>query len=368
MELDASLWGYILQLHEFIGRLRGETLTTGLDVGHSGIKLVTVEHKRNGKCTVLAAGMEPLPEGAVVDNEIRDQRAVQDALSKLLDRTSMGSVRGDLVVSVNWTAGVLCDRIGVRVDKGRNEDEAILQTAMSRSPFDDTDNVLDYEILSRQDGSVDALVVAAKNNMLNSWASFFSNAGFHPVAIDIDAFSLCNVYYHNASETDGSIAIFNMGEKKSHISFIRDGVFHAARAVQSGTVGGAIQLISRQLGVDSATCIAILQGKKKDFDQSLLDTSMEYVCEEMSMGVEIALRYFSASDSTGSPVKVWLTGGGATLPGLAKLMSDRLSIDVQLMQPFANVDYDPEVIEGVGSHDSLLNLYAPALGLALRRF
>lgn len=360
-----------MQLHDIIARLRGESLTTGLDIGHYSIKLVTIEHKRSGARRVVAADMEPLPEGAIVDNEIRNAGVLTTALNNLLDRAAPGGVRGELVVSVNWTSGILCDRISVRVDKGRNEDEAILQTAMSRSPFDDTDNVLDYEILNRkEDGTVEALVVAAKNNMLNNWASFFSNAGLKPTAIDVDAFAVCNTYFASMGEdaVDQSVAVFNMGEKKAHLSFIRSGVFQTARTVQSGTMDNAIQLVSRHVGLDIDACRLILQGKKKDgFDPDALATAMDYVCEEMSMGVEIALRYFSATDSSGRSTKVLLTGGGASLPGLAKMIGDRLSLDVQVLKPFESVEYDASLFAD-GNPDALANIYAPALGLAMRRF
>jgi len=363
-----------LQLHDIIARLRGDTVTTGIDVGHYSIKLVTVEHSRSGANKLVAADLEVLPEGVVVDNEIRDSRALSEALSNLLTRAAPGGVRGDLVVSVNWTSGVLCDRVNVKLDKGRNEDEAILQSAMSRSPFDDTDNVLDYEILHRrEDSSVEALVVAAKNNMLNNWASFFNIAGLKPVAIDIDAFAACNTYYSSPmslQDPEQSVVLFNMGEKKAHLSFLRGGVFQTARVVQSGSFDNALQLVSRNLGLDTAACRAILQGKKKDgFDPAMLQGAMEYVCEEVSMGVEIALRYFSAMDASAKQMRVLLTGGGASLPGLAQKMSERLSMPVSLLQPFDSVDYDITLLDGIGGDlAAVQNIFAPALGLALRRF
>lgn len=358
-----------MQLNDIIARLKGESLTTSIDVGHYAIKLVTVEHRRNGMLRVVAADSEQVPEGAIVDNEIRDERAVLSALANLLDRSAPGGVRGDLVVSVNWTAGVLCDRVSVKVDKNRSEDETILQAAMSRSPFDDTDNVLDYEILNRRDdGVVDTLVVAAKNNMLNNWASFFSKAGLKPVAIDIDAFAICNVFFkvYEGADPEQPVAIFNMGERKAHISYTRNGMFQAARAVQSGTMDNAMQQISRQISMEPAVCRAILMGKKKDFDADQFNQALGYVCEEMSMGVEIAMRYFGNSDSANSgPPRIYLTGGGACLPGLAKHMSERLGLEVEVFDPFLGIEIDGGYLP---ADPASRNTFTPALGLALRRF
>lgn len=361
-----------MQLHDIKARLLGESQTTGLDVGHHSIKLVSVLHRRSGASRILVADMEPLPEGTLLENEIRDGNALTLALNNLLGRAFPAGMHGDLVVSVNWTSGILCDRISVKIDKNRNEDEVILQSAMSRSPFDDTDNVLDYEILQRrEDGSVDALVVAAKNNMLNNWAIFYNNAGLKPTAIDIDAFAVCNTFFASSvgQDPEQSVAIFNMGEKKAHLSYIRGGVFHTARTVQSGSVENAIHLMSRHMNIDANVCRAIIKGEKKDgFEPSALAAAMDYVCEEMSMGVEIALRYFSAADSSGKPIHILLTGGGASLPGLAKSMSERLSLEVGVLSPFECVEFDPAQLAGGSNLEGLQNIYASALGLAMRRF
>lgn len=360
-----------MQLQDIKARLLGESQTIGLDIGHYSIKLVAVQHRRNGASRLVVADLEILPEGTIVENEIRDGKALASALDTLLARAFPSGMRGDLVVSVNWTTGVLCDRIVVKVDKNRNEDEVVLQTAMSRSPFDDTDNVLDYEVLNRrEDGSLEALVVAAKNNMLNNWAVFFSNAGHKPVAIDIDAFAISNTYFASgAFDPEQPVAIFNIGEKKAHLSYIKGGVFQTARAVQSGSMDNAINLISRHMTMDPPACRAIIKGERKSgFEASALAGAMDYVCEEMSMGVEIALRYFSVSDSSGKPVRILLTGGGASLPGLAKSMAERLSLEVELHKPFDCVEYDPALIGGGSNLEGLCNIYAPALGLAMRRF
>ena len=322
---------------------------------------------------LLAADLEPLPENVIVENEIRDPRTLTDSVQRLLQRALPSGQYGDLVTSVNWTSGILCDRIAVRVDKGRNEDETILQTAMSRSPFDDTDNVLDYEVVNRrEDGTVEALVVAAKSNMLNSWANFLVNAGLKPAAIDVDAFAVCNAFFASSGglELDKPVAIFNMGEKKSHLSYVKDGVFQTARNVQSGNLDNALQLVSRHMGLEPSVCRSILQGKTKaGFDAEALQNAMEFVCEEMAMGIEIAMRYFATSgEGSSKPACLLLTGGGASLPGLVKLLAYRLQFDVRTLQPLEGLEVEPGSVRVEGDPVALANIFAPALGLALRRF
>ena len=158
-----------------IAKIRGERETVGIDVGHYSIKYVKVYHNSRGGKVVVDADIEPVPDGAIINGEIqrREGEAVtgedgkkdkdgyemlSEAISKLLIRHPIeDSV--DVVASVNCGAGaggVLVDHLSVKVPKNGNEAAIILQTAQSRPPFDDQDNVMDYEVESREGAEVKA--------------------------------------------------------------------------------------------------------------------------------------------------------------------------------------------------------------------
>ena len=180
-----------------IARIRGERETIGIDVGHYSIKYVKVYHNSRGGRVVVEIDTEPVPEGAIVNGEIQRREGdeaptgpdgkkekdgyelLSEALSKLMLRHPRDP-NTDLVACVNCGAGaggVLVDRLSVKVPKNGNEAAIILQTAQSRPPFDDQDNVIDYEVESREGDEVKANVVAAKNALLDSWAQFFTSRG-----------------------------------------------------------------------------------------------------------------------------------------------------------------------------------------------
>ena len=232
---------------DLLARIRGERETIGIDVGHYSIKYVKVYHNSRGGKVVVEIDTEPVPDGAIINGEIQrregdaptgpDGKKEKDGyelLSEALTKMMMRHTRDantDIVASVNCCAGaggVLADRISVKVPKNGNESAIILQTAQSRPPFDDQDNVIDFEVESREGEEVKANVVAAKNALLDSWAQFFTVKGLKLSAMDVDIFGLLNAYTATASEEDlkQTTAVINIGEKKMSIGFIQEGKFH----------------------------------------------------------------------------------------------------------------------------------------------
>ena len=51
-----------------------------------------------------------------------------------------------------------------------------------------------------------------------------------------------------------------------------------------------------------------------------------------------------------------------------KYIADKIGIETSTVNPFKRVACDPQVFGAAGISESLSNVYAPALGLALRKF
>lgn len=376
-----------------ISRIRGERETVGIDVGHYSIKYVRVFHNHRGGKIIMDADLERVPEGAIINGEIqrRDAGDVLDgdakkekdgyemlgeALSKLLLRHPVDS-SVDVVVSVNCGAGaggVLVDRLAVKVPRGGNEAAIILQTCQSRPPFDDQDNVLDYEVVSREGDEVKVNVVAAKNALLDSWAQFFKIKSLNLSAIDVDIFGIVNAYMATASEADSkaTTAIFNIGEKKMGVAFIQHGQFHSMRAMTGGSIDMVVNKLCMHLGIDPEKCHEILE--KGDlsivdgFSEADVESALQLAFEDIMAQVEYGIRYFTTAEDSEQLDKILLGGGGACIPGLKAYIAERTGIETDTVNPFRYVECNSKVFGENGLSLALSNIYAPALGLAMRKF
>ena len=376
-----------------ISKIRGIRETVGIDVGHYSIKYVKVLHGSNGNRIVVDADLERVPDGSIVNGEIQVREGdaptnengqrekdgaelLSDALNKLLLRHPIDD-SCDIVASVNCGAGaggVLVDKISVKIPKNGNEAAIILQTAQSRPPFDDQDNVIDYEISSRENEDVKVNVVAAKSALLDSWAQFFNRRGVKLAALDVDIFGLLNAYVATMEDADRdqTVALFNVGEKKMSVAFVQDGVFHSMRAMAGGSLDMVVSKTCMNLGIDSEKCHEILS--KGDlsvvdgFSEAEVEAALRLAYEDLMAQIDIGIRYFSSSEDSKPLNKILLGGGGAAAPGLKDFIEERSGITTDTVNPFRLVPCDSKVFGESGISIALSNIYAPALGLAMRKF
>ena len=372
-----------------ISKIRGMRETVGIDVGHFSIKYVKVLHGATGNKIVVDADLERVPDGAIVNGEIqvregdaptddKGQREkdgaelLSDALNKLLIRHPIDD-SCDVVASVNCGAGaggVLVDKIAVKVPKNGNEAAIILQTAQSRPPFDDQDNVLDYEVSSRENDELKVNVVAAKSALLDSWA----RRGVKLAALDVDIFGLLNAYVATVedSEKDATVAVFNIGEKKMSVAFVQDGTFHSMRAMAGGSLDMVISKTCMNLGIDSDKCHEILSNGDLSvvdgFSEAEVEAALRLAYEDLMAQIDIGIRYFSSSEDSKPLNKILLGGGGAAAPGLKEFIAERSGYETDTINPFRLVPCDSKVFGESGISVALSNIYAPALGLAMRKF
>ena len=365
-----------MQLRKIISRIRGDSKTVGLDIGHRLIRAAVVGHRQGSKKTLLALEHDTLPEGVVVDNEIRNVPVLIDKINALLTKAMPGGIEGDFAVSVNWTSGILCDRILVKPVPKVPESELILQAAMARSPFDDAGNVLDYSILGHREEGTEAMIVAAKKDSLTPWINLFQALNLKLFAIDVDAFVLSNAYFvsktrsFSDSDDDDAVLLLNLGYKKSYAAFLRNERFNSARSIAGGSIQELQEQLSSSLGISTDQCGELLMGnetKQSGVDSSKTKPAMEYVFEEIAMKVDTALRYFSSSDNYRKPSKIIVAGGGSNIVGLIPFLANRLSMDAVRLNPFKSVQIDKKRFFGI-NWDTEASIYTVALGLALRRF
>jgi type IV pilus assembly protein PilM len=108
----------------------------------------------------------------------------------------------------------------------------------------------------------------------------------------------------------------------------------------------------------------VLQG----FDRNeMLDPFLESRGEELAVGIERAAAFLqSSSRSAGGLSQLYTTGGGARIPGLNRVLADRLRLPVQLANPLERL----RVAEGVFDTmnvDEVAPLLMLPVGLALRK-
>jgi type IV pilus assembly protein PilM len=98
-----------------------------------------------------------------------------------------------------------------------------------------------------------------------------------------------------------------------------------------------------------------------------LDAVIESRGEEIAVGMERAAAFLASSSRSGSQMRaVYLSGGGARVPGLAEALGRRLRLPVQQANPLANLRVRHGALEGLVT-DEIAPLLMLPIGLALRK-
>jgi type IV pilus assembly protein PilM len=243
--------------------------------------------------------------------------------------------------------------------------EVIRWEAEQHVPFD-MDNVeLDFQILDPESEGLQmtVLLVAAKRELVEHKLALLSDIGLEASVVDVDAFALHNAFEVNYPEAmQGVVGLVNIGHETTNINILDDGVPVLTRDIPIGTRRFKEDL-QRERGLSAETADAVLAGTEAN---DALDPLLESRGEELAVGIERAAAFLqSASRSAAGISRIFTTGGGARIPRINKVLSDRLRIPVQLANPIEKLQVADGVFDQF-SVDEVAPLLMLPIGLALR--
>jgi type IV pilus assembly protein PilM len=337
----------------------------GLDIGASSIKLVKLEEK-GGAYALTSLGMRELPMEVIVDEEIKDKDTIIFNLQSLVEQCDPRLK--EVAISISGH-GVITDKITMDKKSGTEAQQAILFEAEQRSPFDVEDVTMDYHIVNVNEESqkMDVLLVAARNEFLNSYVELITDAGLKPVVVDTDAFAIFNAYDLNYEIDPNKVtALLDIGFDTTSITFIKDGLFHSTRDLANG--GRVIyNTIMKEFRINQELALKTIKGEMgASIDQDMLKATVVTASEELISGLEVAFSYFKSTAKTSQVDWMVLSGGGSLIPFLPEFIQAKLNVPIEIANPLRNIEYDPDIFKDM-QPDRIAPLLAVSVGLASRK-
>ncbi len=337
----------------------------GLDIGASSIKLVRLE-ERAGSFALTSLGMRELPLEVIVDEEIKDKDTVIFNLQSLIEQCD--SKLKEVAISISGH-GVITDKISMDQKSGGEAEQAILFEAEQRSPFDVEDVTMDYHIINMNEETrkMDVLLVAARNELLNSYVELVTDAGLKPLIVDTDAFAILNAYDINYEiDPEKVTALMDIGFDTTSVTFLKDGLFNSTRDLATG--GRLIyNAVMKEFRINQELAMKTIKGEMgTSIDQDMLKASVVTASDELISGLEVAFSYFKSTARVPQVDWIVLSGGGALIPFLPEFIQSKLNVPIEIANPLRNIEYDPEIFKGV-QPDRIAPLLAVSVGLASRK-
>ncbi|MFZ5876282.1 MAG: type IV pilus assembly protein PilM [Nitrospirota bacterium] len=340
----------------------------GLDIGSNTIKLLQLKSTKKGY-VVEKFGIKTIDPELIVDGAVMDAGRVVDMLKDLL--REQGVKAKDVVISVSGHS-VIVKKISVPPMTEEELSESIKWEAEQYIPFDVNDVNLDFHILPASDvpdgkDTMTVVLAAVKKDRLSEYTGLVTEAGLNPVVVDVDAFTLENVYGAAYGSTGSEVvALVNIGASVMNIHIVKGGNFWFTRDISTGG-NRYTETIQRDLNLSYD---AAERAKRGEAVEGVNPTALADVISTMNgeLAAEIgrSFDYFRSTSTQETIDRVLLSGGTAKLPGLAPFLSERLGVPVELLDPFRQIRVNPKTV----SPDLIAEVGPQAtvvVGLAIRR-
>ncbi|OGW14304.1 MAG: hypothetical protein A3K09_07980 [Nitrospinae bacterium RIFCSPLOWO2_12_FULL_47_7] len=357
--------------------LSAKTPLVAIDIGSHSVKVAQLA-KSGEDYELLSFGMMPLESETLVDGIIKKEDVVVDAIGKLLKAEKI-QVKY-CVASVSGEA-VIVKKINVPMKSHAELSQSINQEAEQYIPFDIDDVSVDFQILGRSKKPVEALgdgqnepdksdmmeilLVAVQKELIDNRVNVLMDCGLKPVIVDLDVFALVNALAISRDlNHTGTTALIDLGASFTHMNIISDGLTAFTRDIPMGGLLCTQKLMS-EFGVLYPEAEAFKQGKipesvTKESVVQVIGDAFVKLAEEIRKSLE-----FFNTTSTNKVGRIFISGGGALVPGANHLFQDKLGVPVELLNPCIKVNpkkFDREFVS------QICPIAAVAIGLATRKF
>lgn len=307
----------------------------GIDIGQNTVKIACLSGD-NSKITLEAIGEIKTPK---FENEKVDRDKFLDEVGKVTKNLLNDLKIKNKQVVVSLPENEVISRL-VRLPPLKDNEimDALKFEAETFVPFPLDEVSIDYEIVNTDDtGKLTIFVIAAKNDLINSYINLFKSLGLELLALESPAIALRRVLNLDMP-TVKRIVTVDMGEKFTDIFSIYDSSVYFARSL---SVGGEsfTRAISLNLNLDMASSEEYKKAygiKEAELEGKIRNAIMP-VFNDISEEIRKTLALFQ--EDIGKPAELLvLTGGGANMPGMAEELTKNIGLEVQVLQPFVKID------------------------------
>ena len=313
-----------------------------VDIGSSGVKMLELD-LAGDKPRLVTLGFAPLAEEVFSNNLLGRPEPVAERLTQLLESNAVGDKR---VVTAMPGPGVFTKRVTMPAAAPNELRSNIQFEAGSFIPHNIEEVRLDYHVIgSAGKGKIDVLVVAVKNEVIDSFSGCLSLCGLEAAVVDVDYYALQNMFELSYPEfVSGTTALVNIGARYSSINICRGG-----QSLFTGdiTVGGKVftEAIAQETGVALADAEnvkrAFSKGQTTDEQvKEIIDRTVEQVASELNRQLSF---FWNASGAEDGIERIMVTGGGALVPGLVEELREKTGVDCVVIDPFRGIEMGEEV-------------------------
>ena len=330
----------------------------GVDISSTTVKILELSVK-NGRYWVESYGLSPLLDGSVVEKNILNPEAVADALERAVN---IGNPQSQNVAVAVPTSMVIHKIIEMDADMSDEEREVqIRMDAEQYIPFPLDEVSLDFEVLNDKlanPNRVNVLLVATRAENIDSRVEVLEIAGLSPKIADVESYAIeraFDVFSDTLPIGVNLVGILDIGHTMTTLSVMQNGkIIYTREQVFGGKQ--LTQDVQNRYGLsyDEAGRAKKDRTLPDDFETEVLMPFLEAVVQQAAR----SLQFFFSSSQFNEIDHILLAGGNANIPGLAKLLQQKLGYRVTIANPFLQLGFSSQIYLKKLENDAPSLMYA----------
>lgn len=337
----------------------------GLDLGSNNFRAVELERKKNG-FVVTKFGEYENPKLNLQSEEAGDIDVYSTALKDFFSETGFNTP--EVVVSLNevhvYMRNITLPKMGDSELKNSIAYEAEQYIPLPVSEVNLSYQPLDTDVV--EEGKMSVQLVAAKKAILDKYVGILKKAKMVPRAIEPETLALGRVLGDTKEMPMGTI-ILDMGFKRTLIIIAYYGYVRFTRNL---AVGGDVITRAIQQGLSLDYNQADEYKKVYGMDQNQVEGKIYEVVKPIVDNIITEVRraslFFTKQNPGANMKRVILAGGTAQMPGVLSYMAANLDLEVELANPFRNLEISPKLDNQRAVLIEKGPIFSTPVGLALK--
>ena len=245
-------------------------------------------------------------------------------------------------------------------------DQIVRFEAQQNIPFPLNEVVWGYEVVADDGAEFEVALVAVKLDIVDRLCSEITRLGVEVQLVEPSCMAQYNAFRCSHPDNSENVLIANIGGKSSNLLFISEGGFFVRNITLAGN--GLTQAIADETGQSLADAEA---EKWEDVgaafdsgDAARYQQHIDAFLRRLVMETTRSIVNFRRQSGEEKIDRIYLTGGGSLVPGMAEHLSEKLKMPVDYYTPFEAVALGSRVDEDFAA--GFQHNIGELLGCALR--
>jgi len=339
----------------------------GLDLSDLSIKVMQLEKEGDAEKIRSYFSLD-IPDGNIEDGKIVNKDAVAVFIKEAVKKASPEKINTKKVICSIPESKAFLRIINIPKMEEEEAKEAIKWEMEANIPLSIDQVYFDWQFLE-SDGKnkQNVLTVAVSKEVIDDLVEVLEKAELEIYGLEIESIASARslIAEKNKSKNDGASLIVDLGAQRTSFIMVADGApyFTSSIPFSANSINDAIAK-GLNLSTEEAEEVKVNQGIEHENSDSSVFNSVKYLLENLVNEIKSTLDFYSEMTKETTEVKkIILCGGGANLRGLIPYLTKRLEKEVELGDPWINLNLKNN-LPIINRENSVR--YTTVAGLALR--